>query len=159
MTSLKERKIDSVHKQSSTHYLCSTIDFPFMHSARVHIVSETEFIQDGKALRLTEKSIKPLISGTPFVILGVMGIVDLLRKQGFDVLDDIIDHGYDNERNKTKRLIKLVEELKRLRGLEIPADRLASFKNTNLARLPSWYRQKRHDYVSSMLKELADTTA
>jgi hypothetical protein len=60
------------------------------------IVTETEM--DGAGLvRWTEKTLKALGSGLPFVVFGNAGVLRDLRRLGFDVLDDLVDHAYDEQ--------------------------------------------------------------
>ena len=40
----------------------------------------------------------------PIIVTQLPGLIDLLRDQGFDVFDDIIDHGYDRENDYILRL-------------------------------------------------------
>ncbi len=63
-------------------------------AAELFVVTETEM--EGPGLRrLTEKTLKALGSGLPFVVFGNAGVIGGLRDLGFDVFDDLLDHGYD----------------------------------------------------------------
>lgn len=67
---------------------------------------------------LSEKTFKPIVAGQMFVIHGCPGSIVALRKRGYDVFDDFIDHGYDTTSDTVWRTIRVAEEIKRLS--EIP---------------------------------------
>lgn len=56
------------------------------------LVPETEYKQ---LYFITEKTIKPIATMTPFLILSTMGYLDFLRSMGFKTFDGIIDESYD----------------------------------------------------------------
>lgn len=57
---------------------------------------------------LDEKIFKPIATGQIFVTLSGTGTIELLRKLGFDVFDDIVNHDYDNEPDLNLRIDKLI---------------------------------------------------
>lgn len=65
---------------------------PFNRNAYIDVVTETDH---GIMRFMTEKSMKPFYNLQLPIIFGYTGIVDDLRKFGFDMFDDIIDHSYD----------------------------------------------------------------
>lgn len=76
----------------------------------LNIITETTHDQQF----LTEKTWKAIYAKQLFLMLGGVGSVNLLRKFGFDVFDDLIDHSYDNESNLVTRTKMIVNEMKRL---------------------------------------------
>lgn len=62
----------------------------------------------------TEKSAKPFLMGQIPLFIASPGYVEQLRKLGFDLFDDIINHDYDKEDFILKRCNILYQELKRL---------------------------------------------
>jgi hypothetical protein len=72
--------------------------------AELFIVTETEMAGPG-LLRWTEKTLKALGSGLPFVVFGNAGVVAALEALGFDVLRDLVDHGYDARRDHAARFV------------------------------------------------------
>ena len=62
----------------------------------------------------TEKSAKPFLMGQIPLFIASPGYVEQLRKLGFDLFDDIINHDYDKEDFILKRCNILYKELKRL---------------------------------------------
>lgn len=60
----------------------------------VEIVMETTFFNNG--IFVTEKYLNSIYGYNFPIIISNYGTVDYLRKNGFDVFDDIIDHSYDS---------------------------------------------------------------
>ena len=77
-----------------------------------NIVTETGHCLKNSIIIITEKSYKPIAMFQPFVIVGSPGIIQLLRDDGYDVFDDIIDHSYDFDVDNRINLLK--EEIVRL---------------------------------------------
>jgi hypothetical protein len=63
---------------------------------------------------LTEKIYKPIRAGQLFLVQGPPGSIGFLRKLGFDVFDDIIDHSYDNISDWKIRTDTMLVELDRI---------------------------------------------
>lgn len=72
------------------------------------IVTETG-MQSGEASRFTEKSLKPICYGRPFIIFGEFGSLASLRDLGFETFGDLIDEGYDDIVNYQDRFNHLCE--------------------------------------------------
>ena len=79
------------------------------------IVSETEM--EGPR-RITEKSIKPLLSFHPFIVLGNSGSLELIRELGFRTFPGYFDESYDQEPNPAVRFEMVVDEVRRICGLD-----------------------------------------
>ena len=69
---------------------------------------------DKNHISFTEKTIKPLVRGQIPLIHGYRGLQDELRKLGFDLYDDFVDHSYEKETDEILRIEKIVQEAKRL---------------------------------------------
>lgn len=100
----------------------------------VSLVTETYY---GILQFITEKSMKPFYALQLPLIFGCDGTVEILRKHGFDMFDDIIDHSYDDvglsqfevddwieETTEYNTLVKkksemIGEQLKKLSNLDI----------------------------------------
>ncbi|BDG73039.1 hypothetical protein [Roseomonas fluvialis] len=71
-------------------------------AAELFIVTETE-MEGPDMLRWTEKTLKAIGSGLPVVVFGNAGVVAALEALGFDLLRDLVDHGYDAEPEPARR--------------------------------------------------------
>lgn len=86
-------------------------------------------------ITFTEKTIKPFQARQIPLIIGQPGLIDVLRKLGFDMFDDLIDYSFETENNPPKRLQLIVDELERIMGLD-----LVEFKNNNIKRFENNYQ-------------------
>lgn len=77
------------------------------------LVSET-YASNSDIIFISEKTWKAIRAGQLFLIWGHYGTVRELKKLGFKVFDEYIDHSYDLEKDPSSRLKKCVQELKRL---------------------------------------------
>lgn len=67
---------------------------------------ETAWPEHHYQIRLTEKSMIPFITQQiPLLIGPDPGLISLLRSQGFDTFDDLIDHSYDDKPDYGDRLL------------------------------------------------------
>jgi hypothetical protein len=65
-------------------------------------VLETLF--DDHRWHLTEKSLRPIACGKPFVLMATPGSLQYLRQYGFKTFDGLIDETYDSIQNPKQRL-------------------------------------------------------
>lgn len=96
-------------------YICDTnnddahndhrrINTDLYRNSYCHLVIETLFDVDGSGgAFLTEKTFKCIKYGQPFVIIGPVGSLQILRQQGYRVFDHAIDNSYDLIENNTQR--------------------------------------------------------
>ena len=62
----------------------------------------------------TEKTIKPILTKTPFLVLSTPGYLSYLRDIGFQTFSGLIDESYDqinNINDRTKRLVEILEHI------------------------------------------------
>jgi hypothetical protein len=84
-------------------------------NSRFSLIQETEMGQVSN--RYTEKTLKPMEVGQPFLIAGNYKSLDLLRRDGFKTFHPHINEEYDNIKNKNIRSLAIIEEVKRLCSL------------------------------------------
>ena len=80
----------------------------------ISVVLETVF---DSRIHLTEKSLRPLACGHPFMLAAGPGSLALLRKYGFRTFAPYIDETYDTIQDKDLRLDHILEEMKRIQQL------------------------------------------
>jgi hypothetical protein len=83
------------------------------HYLNTHLSVVNETGTDNSTKRLTEKTLKPLALGHPFVVVGHLKTVELARELGFSTMDHIIDHGYDSEPDPLRRTANAVSSAKK----------------------------------------------
>jgi len=80
----------------------------------IEIVLETLF--DDDRLHLTEKSLRPIALGQPFILAATHGSLEYLRSYGFKTFDHIWDESYDQCADPEKRLYKIADLAKQIAG-------------------------------------------
>lgn len=93
----------------------------FYHCA-VNIVAESSCQHEfpvWNSLFVTEKSYKPFGWLQIPIWWAVPGLVGSVRKLGFDLFDDVVNHSYDFEPNEQRRLEMVIAEVKRLNRLDL----------------------------------------
>lgn len=92
--------------------------------AAINVICETSQDQclDGVTLWIkpfiTEKTSKAFLLCQFPLMVSVPGMVDKLRRDGFDMFDDIIDHSYDYEQDPWRRVEMVAEQLEKLCKIE-----------------------------------------
>ena len=81
----------------------------------IEIVLETLF--DDTRWHLTEKSLRPIACGRPFMLAGTPGSLEYLRSYGFETFGNLIDESYDCITDPVSRLQCIVKEMKRISNL------------------------------------------
>ena len=98
-----------VNSNSSAEYNCE--DFA---KTNCSIVLET--VYDGR-IHLTEKTLRPIACGHPFMILNGAGTLKYLRSYGFETFSPFIDESYDTESDCDKRMLMVIKEMDRINNL------------------------------------------
>jgi len=80
----------------------------------ISVVLETVFDQ---RIHLTEKILRPIACGHPFILAAGPGSLQLLRKYGFHTFYGYIDESYDDIIDSHDRLVAIVNEMKRIQSL------------------------------------------
>lgn len=133
------------------HYYLGTTH-PAWSNACLNLVNESTI---RPSIFITEKTWKPIMSGQMFMVLGNAGIIVELRRLGFDVFDDIIDHGYDLEPDARSRLNKLHAELDRLANTDL----VAMTMKLKHRRYENWIRFREHNAVDTSLESIRNLLA
>lgn len=97
-------------------------------TAGIEVVLETLF--DDARWHLTEKSLRPIACGKPFLLLATAGSLQYLRQYGFNTFDGLIDESYDKIQNSRQRLQAIIKEMNRISALST-ADKHNLFWNLN----------------------------
>jgi len=93
----------------------------------ISLVIETYFDWPD-TIAFSEKIFRALQLPRPIILYSMPGSVEVLRKYGFDVWDDIIDHAYDVEPDQIQRQIKILDQLCQLRNLTYTDQQLKEFE-------------------------------
>ena len=85
----------------------------------IEVVLETLF--DDTRWHLTEKTLRPIACGKPFILAATPGSLQYLRNYGFETFAELIDESYDAITNSRDRLDAIVQEMKRIAALDTAA--------------------------------------
>ena len=87
----------------------NTVDY---NSTEIEVVLETLF--DDDRLHLTEKSLRPIACGQPFILAGTHGSLEYLRSYGFKTFDSVWDESYDQITDPEERLTAVVDLMRQI---------------------------------------------
>ena len=87
-------------------------------SSDITLVVES-YVSD-TVIAFSEKIFRALQTPRPWILFCSPGSVDVLRSAGFDVMDDVVDHSYDEILNVEQRLQAIISELKKLKYFFLP---------------------------------------
>jgi hypothetical protein len=96
--------------------LVDTINEDHLYDTYYQLICETW--ASSNTTFLSEKSFKPFALGQIFLSWSDQGTVTMLRKLGYDVFDDVIDHSYDNILDDKDRIHALTKEISRINNTD-----------------------------------------
>lgn len=76
------------------------------------VVLETVF--DDTCVHLTEKILRPIACGKPFICAAGAGSLATLQSYGFETFGELIDESYDQETDSLRRLEKIVDVMQQI---------------------------------------------
>ena len=76
------------------------------------VVTESE--SNNRLHRITEKALKPILNFHPFLVLGSLGSLQLLRAYGFETFPEMFDEAYDETVRRRRRFEMVFEQTRRL---------------------------------------------
>lgn len=108
---------------ANTHDSHASADYNNQDYAQtgMEIVLETLF--DDSRWHLTEKALRPIACGKPFMLVATAGSLKYLRSYGFETFGDLIDESYDLETDPVARLNAVIQEMTRISSLS-PSDKI-----------------------------------
>lgn len=94
-----------------SHY-SADFDIGDYESTDIEVVLETLF--DDSRLHLTEKSLRPIACGQPFMLAGTVGSLEYLRSYGFKTFGSIWGEYYDCIENPQERLVYIATTMRHI---------------------------------------------
>jgi len=85
------------------------------YSSAIDIVLETVF--DKNKIQLTEKILRPIACGKPFILVSDKESLKYLKSYGFKTFEHLIDESYDLIENSKDRLYAIVKTMKKISNL------------------------------------------
>jgi len=128
-------------------------------STQLEIVLETLF--DDDRIQLTEKSLRPIACGHPFMLIATAGSLEYLRSYGFETFGQHIDESYDTIQNPVSRMRSIVTEMQRLASLSLDQKqqlyaelRSIAARNKQLFFSKSWHDLVIQEYKNNFIAAL-----
>jgi hypothetical protein len=112
--------INNTDSSASADYYCQD----YLETG-LEIVLET--IVDDQRWHLTEKTLRPIACGHPFMILGTAGILKYLRRYGFKTFSPLIDESYDDIQDPVERMQAIIDVMKCIAAMNT-ADKLVLYQ-------------------------------
>ena len=96
----------------------SSADFEILDycATEVEVVLETLF--DDNRWHLTEKILRPIACGQPFILASTPGSLEYLKQYGFQTYQDVWNEDYDTVTDSESRLHRIIDLMKFLVGLD-----------------------------------------
>lgn len=104
--------INYVYADSKWLYAWKENLLPMYNNYNLDIVNESESNMDDKIF-FTEKTLRPLYFGLPFLLMGNKGMLKGLREMGYATYDNIFDESYDTKKNWRSRFNIITSEVNR----------------------------------------------
>jgi hypothetical protein len=86
-----------------------------INATAISVVLET--VVDGSKIHLTEKILRPIACGHPFILVAGPGSLAYLRSYGFKTFDSVFDESYDQETDTVTRLEMVVDTMQQVQQL------------------------------------------
>lgn len=127
----------------------ATYDAKHYQTCLLDVVLETLF--DEQRIHLTEKTLRPIACGQPFILAAPAGSLRYLQNYGFETFSPLIDESYDQEINPVKRLRCIVQEMRRI-------SRLSAQKKVELSQQLEHiaYRNKKHFFSTDFFTQVVN---
>ena len=122
-----------------SHY-SANFDIADYDSTDIEIVLETLF--DDQRLQLTEKSLRPIACGQPFVLAGPYGSLEYLKKYGFETFADVWDESYDIIQDSYQRLFAIANLMKNIDSWDLET------RSTKMSRAKAIAEHNRRHFFS-----------
>ena len=112
MPHVKSVQVGSFKQYEITGDSSATYDaYDFAHT-NCSVVLETVYDR----IHLTEKTLRSIACGHPFLLLNGAGALEKVREYGFKTFQPFINESYDKEPNPDKRMQMVVDEMHRING-------------------------------------------
>jgi hypothetical protein len=137
---------------AQSHY-SADFDIEDYEATDIEIILETLF--DDSRIQLTEKSLRPIACGQPFILAGTSGSLEYLRSYGFITFGDIWDESYDLIEDPEERLIRIADLMREIANWT-PDERVANMAEAQA--IAEYNRQRffSQEFFDLVVNELKD---
>jgi hypothetical protein len=90
---------------------CASADFDINDYVNTDFEVVLETLFDDSRIQLTEKILRPIACGQPFLLMGSAGSLKYLKRYGFKTFEDIIDESYDDITDGAERMQSVIKTM------------------------------------------------
>lgn len=119
---------------------------PDYSATGIEVVLETLFDDDRQ--HLTEKTLRPIACGKPFLLAATAGSLQYLRNYGFETFAELIDESYDTITDSRARLDAIIQEMKRIAVLDADAKQVLYTKLHEIA------QRNKHRFFNGLFDQI-----
>jgi len=140
---------------SNTASSCSSADYSSQDYKQCWFDVVLETLYDDPRLHLTEKILRPIACGKPFILAGTHGSLGYLREYGFKTFDGIIDESYDLEPDPVIRMRKITDTMREIQSWSAEEKHQAQ---QQLQTITEYNRSRffSEEFIQQVLKEFVD---
>jgi hypothetical protein len=140
---------------ANTHDSHASADYNNQDYAQTGIEIVLETVFDDSRLHLTEKALRPIACGKPFMLVATAGSLKYLRSYGFETFGDLIDESYDLETDPVARLNAVIREMTRISSLN-PKDKVVLWNQLHQIAERNKQRFFSAEWQASIVQEYVD---
>lgn len=152
------------HIASPHLHIMARIPHEMLNQARFNLVLETDFeiVHGVSCCDTTEKTIRPLLMGMPFVLASTPGHLARLHDLGFQTYHTLWDESYDTELDPDRRLRKIFDLVRNLADFDWQAHgqslhEIGLHNKANFFNLGQYF-DKEFKLFESQIKQLVNST-
>ena len=139
----------------NTHNSDASADYNNQDYAQTGIEIVLETLFDDDRWHLTEKALRPIACGKPFMLVATAGSLKYLRSYGFETFDDFIDESYDLETDPVARLSAVIQEMARISALS-STDKIVLWRRLHLIAARNKQRFFSSEWQTGIVQEYLD---
>jgi hypothetical protein len=98
---------------------CASADYDAKDYTSTNISVVLETVAADTKIHLTEKILRPIACGHPFLLIAGPGSLEFLRSYGFKTFSPWINESYDLENDVLKRMELVADEMKKIKNLPL----------------------------------------
>ena len=139
----------------NTHDSHASADYNNLDYAQTGLEIVLETLFDDSRLHLTEKALRPIACGKPFMLVATAGSLEYLRSYGFETFGNLIDESYDLETDPVARSNAVIREMNRISSLA-SADKIALWNQLHQIAAKNKQRFFSAEWQAGIIQEYAD---
>jgi hypothetical protein len=139
----------------NTHNSHASADYNNLDYAQTGIEIVLETLFDDSRWHLTEKALRPIACGKPFMLVATAGSLKYLRSYGFETFGNLIDESYDLETDPVARLAAVIQEMTRISSLN-PSDKIVLWNQLHRIAERNKQRFFSAEWQASIVQEYVD---